>query len=116
VTSKASRVFTQNTNVSERCDALVAERVRPKIDVARRETEYQNRCEGDAQLLARQYDIKFDFGVDVVNTSISCAARGHNVLLLASGKVAEYAGRKINSIRPDLFFNYVNFKDDAERF
>ena len=84
--------------------------------MARRETEYQNRCDWDAKLLARQHDIKFNFGVAVINKSISCAARGLNVLLLASGKVAEYAGRKINSIRPDLFFNYVNFKDDAERF
>jgi hypothetical protein len=48
--------------------------------------------------------------VDVKSKSIS---RDHNVILLASGKMAEYAGRKIYRTRSN-HFNYVNSKDDAE--
>ena len=36
------------------------------------------------------------------------------MILLASRRMAEYAGRKIDRIRPNIFFIYVNFKNDAE--
>ncbi|MGZ4903221.1 MAG: energy-coupling factor ABC transporter ATP-binding protein [Halobacteriota archaeon] len=67
----------------------------------------------NAKLLAKHHDIPFDFGVDVINKSISYAARGYNVILLASGKMAEHAGKKIYGIRPDIFFHYINVKDES---
>jgi len=35
--------------------------------------------------------------------------------VLASGNMAEHAGKKIYQIRPDLFFHYVNTKDDDDK-
>ncbi|MGZ7180436.1 MAG: hypothetical protein ACXVIB_06525, partial [Halobacteriota archaeon] len=57
---------------------------------------------------------KFEFRADVIHKPTSNAARGHNVILLASGKMADDAGRKIYRSRLDTISNYVNSKDDAE--
>jgi cobalt/nickel transport system ATP-binding protein len=66
----------------------------------------------NAKLLAKRHAISIDFGADVINRAISCASRGVDVILLASGNMAEHAGKKIHTISPDIFFNYVNMKDE----
>ncbi len=97
----------------ERYDHVVATRV--KALISKRSHESRPIKIGamgtNAKLLAQHHDISFDFGVDVINKAISYAARGYNVILLASGKMAEHAGKKIYSVRPDIFFHYVNVKD-----
>lgn len=65
----------------------------------------------NAKLLAKRHAISLDFGVDVINRAISCASRGDNVIILASGSMAEHAGKKIFRICPDIFFHYVDTKD-----
>ncbi|MGZ4952827.1 MAG: energy-coupling factor ABC transporter ATP-binding protein [Halobacteriota archaeon] len=66
----------------------------------------------NAKLLAKRHAISLDFEVDVINTALSYASRGDNVILLASGNMAEHAGKKIYKICPDIFFHYVNAKDE----
>jgi predicted transcriptional regulator len=66
----------------------------------------------NAKLLAKRYAISLDFGADVINRAISCASRGVDVILLASGNMAEHAGKKIYKMCPDIFFHYVNTKDE----
>ena len=66
----------------------------------------------NAKLLAKRHFITLDFGVDVINNAISCASRGDDVIILASGNMAEHAGKKIHRICPDIFFHYVNTKDE----
>lgn len=66
----------------------------------------------NAKLLAKRHAISIDFGADVINRSISCASRGVDVIILASGNMAEHAGKKIYAISPDIFFNYVNTRDE----
>ena len=66
----------------------------------------------NAKLLAKHHAILLDFGVDVINQAISYASIGVDVILLASGNMAEYAGKKIYDICPDVFFHYVNTKDE----
>jgi cobalt/nickel transport system ATP-binding protein len=66
----------------------------------------------NAKLLAKRHAISLDFGADVINRAISCASRGVDVILLASGNMAEHAGKKIYDISPDVFFHYVNTKDE----
>jgi hypothetical protein len=66
----------------------------------------------NAKLLAKHYALSLDFGVDVINQAISYASRGVDVILLASGNMAEYAGKKIYDICPGIFFHYVNTKDE----
>ncbi len=99
----------------ERYDNIVAKRV--MTEIAYRSHGPRRVKVGamgtNAKLLARHHNITFDFGVDVINKSISYAARGYNVILLASGKMAEHTGRKIYSIRPDIFFHYINVKDES---
>ncbi len=98
----------------ERYDQVVAKRVVAEIT----ERSHGSRpikvgaMGTNAKLLAKHRHIAFDFGVDVINKAISYAARGYNVILLASGKMAEHAGKKIYSIRPDIFFHYINVKDE----
>jgi cobalt/nickel transport system ATP-binding protein len=66
----------------------------------------------NAKLLAKHHAISLDFGVDVINKAISYASIGVDVILLASGNMAEYAGKKIYDICPGVFFHYVNTKDE----
>ena len=66
----------------------------------------------NAKLLAKHHAISLDFGVDVINKAISYASTGVDVILFASGNMAEYAGKKIYDICPDVFFHYVNTKDE----
>ncbi len=66
----------------------------------------------NAKLLAKRHAISLDFEVDVINTALSYASRGTNVILLASGTMAEHAGKKIFKICPDIFFHYVNAKHE----
>ena len=66
----------------------------------------------NAKLLAKHYALSLDFGVDVINQAISYASTGVDVILLASGNMAEYAGKKIYDICPGVFFHYVNTKDE----
>jgi len=66
----------------------------------------------NAKLLAKHHAISLDFGADVINRAISCASRGVDVILLASGNMAEHAGKKIYDMCPDVFFHYVNTKDE----
>jgi ABC-type Fe3+/spermidine/putrescine transport system ATPase subunit len=67
----------------------------------------------NAKLLAKRHAISLDFGGDVINMAISCASRGVDVILLASGNMAEHAGKKIYKMCPDIFFHYVNMKDEG---
>ncbi len=67
----------------------------------------------NAKLLAKRYEISVDFGADVINRAISCALRGVTVVLLASGNMAEHAGKRIHQICPDIFFHYVNVKEET---
>jgi len=67
----------------------------------------------NAKLLAKRHAIAVDFGADVINRAISCASRGVDVILLASGNMAEHAGKRIYQICPDIFFHYVNVKDET---
>ena len=95
---------------NERYDERVAERVKQLIDANER---IKTGAMGtNAKLLAKHQEIAVDFGTDVINKSISYASRGYDVIVLASGNMAEHAGKKIYRIRPDLFFHYVNTKDD----
>ena len=66
----------------------------------------------NAKLLAKHYALSLDFGVDVINQAISYASTGVDVILFASGNMAEYAGKKIYDICPGIFFHYVNTKDE----
>ena len=66
----------------------------------------------NAKLLAKHHALSLDFGVDVINKAISYASTGVDVILFASGNMAEYAGKKIYDICPDVFFHYVNTKDE----
>jgi cobalt/nickel transport system ATP-binding protein len=66
----------------------------------------------NAKLLAKHHAISLDFGVEVINTAISYASRGVDVIIFASGNMAEHAGKKIYEICPDIFFNYVNMKNE----
>lgn len=66
----------------------------------------------NAKLLAKRHAISLDFGVDVINTAISFASRGVDVIIFASGNMAEHAGKKIYKMCPDIFFHYVNTKDE----
>jgi len=66
----------------------------------------------NAKLLAKHHAISLDFGADVINRAISHASRGIDVIILASGNMAEHAGKKIYAICPDIFFHYVNTKDE----
>jgi cobalt/nickel transport system ATP-binding protein len=66
----------------------------------------------NAKLLAKRHAISLDFGADVINRAISYASKGVDVIILASGNMAEYAGKKIYKICPDIFFDYVNTKDE----
>jgi len=66
----------------------------------------------NAKLLAKHHALSLDFGVDVINQAISYASTGVDVILLASGNMAEYAGKKIYDICPGVFFHYVNTKDE----
>jgi predicted transcriptional regulator len=66
----------------------------------------------NAKLLAKHHSITLDFGVDVINNAISYASKGHDVILLASGNMAEHTGKKIFKMCPDIFFHYVNTKDE----
>lgn len=98
---------------NERYDERVAERIKQLIDNDR---QMKIGAMGtNAKLLAKHHAIAIDFGTDVINTSISYASRGYDVIVLASGNMAEHAGKKIYKIRPDLFFHYVNTKDDDDK-
>jgi cobalt/nickel transport system ATP-binding protein len=97
---------------NERYDKRVAERAKQLIN-HNRQTKI-GAMGTNAKLLAKHHAIPLDFGVDVINTSISYASRGKDVIVLASGNMAEHAGKKIYKIRPDLFFYYVNIKDEEE--
>jgi cobalt/nickel transport system ATP-binding protein len=97
---------------NERYDKRVAERAKQLIN-HNRQTKI-GAMGTNAKLLAKHYAIPLDFGVDVINKSISYASRGKDVIVLASGNMAEHAGKKIYKIRPDLFFYYVNIKDEEE--
>ncbi len=66
----------------------------------------------NAKLLAKRHAISLDFEVDVINTALSYASRGYRVILLASGNMAEHAGKRIYKTCPDIFFHYVNAKDE----
>jgi len=66
----------------------------------------------NAKMLAKHHAIVLDFGADVINSAISYASRGDDVMLLASGNMAEHAGKKIFKISPDIFFHYVNTKEE----
>jgi cobalt/nickel transport system ATP-binding protein len=97
---------------NERYDKRVAERAKQLIN-------YNGQTKigamgTNAKLLAKHHAIPLDFGVDVINKSISYASRGKDVIVLASGNMAEHAGKKIYKIHPDLFFHYVNIKDEEE--
>jgi len=94
----------------ERYDERVAKRAKGLIDSNR---GIKTGAMGtNAKLLAKRHAISLDFGVDVINMAISCASRGDNVILLASGNMAEHAGKKIYKICPGIFFHYVNTKDE----
>ncbi len=98
---------------NERYDKRVAERVKQLIDKNKR---IKIGAMGtNAKLLAKHQAIAVDFGVDVVNKSISYASRSYDVIVLASGNMAEHAGKKIYKIRPDLFFHYVNTREDEDK-
>jgi cobalt/nickel transport system ATP-binding protein len=95
---------------NERYDERVAARAKKLIE-SNRGTK-TGAMGTNAKLLAKRHAISLDFGVDVINTAISCASRGDDVILLASGNMAEHAGKKIYKICPDIFFHYVNTKDE----
>ncbi len=97
---------------NERYDKRVADRAKQLIN-HNRQTKI-GAMGTNAKLLAKHHAIRLDFGVDVINKSISYASRGKDVIVLASGNMAEHAGKKIYKIRPDLFFYYVNIKDEEE--
>jgi len=95
---------------NERYDERVAARAKTLIESNK---GIQTGAMGtNAKLLAKRHAISIDFGADVINRAISCASRGVDVILLASGNMAEHAGKKIYTICPDIFFNYVNTKDE----
>jgi cobalt/nickel transport system ATP-binding protein len=94
---------------NERYDAPVAARAKKLIESNR---GIKTGAMGtNAKLLAKRYTISLDFGVDVINKAISDASRGFDVIIFASGNMAEHAGKKIYEICPDIFFHYVNMKD-----
>ena len=97
---------------NERYDKRVAERAKQLID-HNRQTKI-GAMGTNAKLLAKHHAIPLDFGVDVINKSISYASRGKDVVVLASGNMAEHAGKKLYKIRPDLFFHYVNITDEED--
>jgi cobalt/nickel transport system ATP-binding protein len=94
----------------ERYDERVAARAKELIE-SNRGTK-TGAMGTNAKLLAKRYAISLDFGADVINRAISCASRGVDVILLASGNMAEHAGKKIYKMCPDIFFHYVNTKDE----
>ena len=94
----------------ERYDERVAARAKKLIE-SNRGTK-TGAMGTNAKLLAKRYAISLDFGADVINRAISCASRGVDVILLASGNMAEHAGKKIYKMCPDIFFHYVNTKDE----
>ena len=95
---------------NERYDERVAARAKKLIE-SNRGTKI-GAMGTNAKLLAKHHAISLDFGVDVINKAISYASRGVDVILFASGNMAEYAGKKIYKICPDIFFHYVNTKDE----
>jgi cobalt/nickel transport system ATP-binding protein len=95
---------------NERYDERVAGRAKKLIE-SNRGTKI-GAMGTNAKLLAKHHAISLDFGVDVINKAISYASRGVDVILLASGNMAEYAGKKVYKICPDIFFHYVNTKDE----
>ncbi len=97
---------------NERYDKRVAERAKELIN--HNEQIKIGAMGTNAKLLAKHHVIPVDFGVDVINKSISYASRGRDVIVLASGNMAEHVGKKIYKIRPDLFFHYVNIKDEEK--
>jgi len=95
---------------NERYDERVAARAKKLIE-SNRGTK-TGAMGTNAKLLAKRHAISLDFGVDVINTAISYASSGVDVVLLASGNMAEHAGKKIYKMCPDIFFHYVNTKDE----
>ena len=98
---------------NERYDKQVAERVKQLIDNDRKMKI--GAMGTNAKLLTKHHAIAVDFGADVINKSISFASRGYDVAVLASGNMAEHAGKKIYRIRPDLFFHYVNTESGIDK-
>jgi predicted transcriptional regulator len=95
---------------NERYDERVAARAKKLIE-SNRGTK-TGAMGTNAKLLAKHHAISLDFGVEVINTAISYASRGVDVIIFASGNMAEHAGKKIYEICPDIFFNYVNMKNE----
>jgi len=77
---------------NERYDERVAGRAKKLIE-SNRGTKI-GAMGTNAKLLAKHHAISLDFGVDVINKAISYASRGVDVILLASGNMAEYAERR----------------------
>ncbi|MGB9370905.1 MAG: ATP-binding cassette domain-containing protein [Halobacteriota archaeon] len=96
---------------NERYDERVAARAKKLIE--RNRGTKTGAMGTNAKLLAKRHAISLDFGGDVINMAISCASRGVDVILLASGNMAEHAGKKIYKMCPDIFFHYVNMKDEG---